>query len=195
MLERNLHPTVIVRGYTRALEAAVKVAEGLSFEIDTKDRSQMLSVVQSCIGTKYTSRFGSLMAVSFGEGVLDVGFWGCRVFWGLRGYWGLVKPRLWHHFAPAHFSKCQAGDHKAYKAVLGLWTPASNKPRGGRYWEGVLVVGFLGYKGLRRVLGFKRVLGLVKPRLRDQNTPADKQMSSGLPQVVQSCACFMDTSK
>ena len=28
----------------------------------------MLSVVQSCIGTKYTSRFGSMMVVSFGKG-------------------------------------------------------------------------------------------------------------------------------
>jgi hypothetical protein len=36
----------------------------MSFSIDTNDRSAMLQVVQSCIGTKYTSRFGSLMAVS-----------------------------------------------------------------------------------------------------------------------------------
>ncbi len=35
----------------------------MSFPIDTNDRSAMLNVVQSCIGTKYTSRFGTLMAV------------------------------------------------------------------------------------------------------------------------------------
>lgn len=64
LLERNLHPTVLVRGYTRALEDALSIARGMSFPIDTNDRSQMLNVVSSCIGTKYTSRFGSLMAVS-----------------------------------------------------------------------------------------------------------------------------------
>jgi hypothetical protein len=36
----------------------------MSFRIETSDRSAMLQVVQSCIGTKYTSRFGTLMAVS-----------------------------------------------------------------------------------------------------------------------------------
>eukprot|EP00879_Flechtneria_rotunda_P011888 GHRR01012417.1.p1 GENE.GHRR01012417.1~~GHRR01012417.1.p1 ORF type:complete len:497 (+),score=138.29 GHRR01012417.1:206-1696(+) len=61
-LERHLHPTVLVRGYMRALEDAIKTSQDLSFSIDTNDRSAMLQVVQSCIGTKYTSRFGSLMA-------------------------------------------------------------------------------------------------------------------------------------
>lgn len=42
----------------------IQVAESMTFDINTDDRSQMLQVVQSCIGTKYTSRFGTLMAVS-----------------------------------------------------------------------------------------------------------------------------------
>lgn len=46
-----------------------QVAESMSFSIDTDDRQSMLQVVQSCIGTKYTSRFGSLMAVSGGSRV------------------------------------------------------------------------------------------------------------------------------
>lgn len=58
---------MIVRGYARALEDAVKVVEKMSFPIDVNDRDAMLKVVQSCIGTKYTSRFGSLMAVSVGR--------------------------------------------------------------------------------------------------------------------------------
>eukprot|EP00878_Enallax_costatus_P001876 GHUV01002035.1.p1 GENE.GHUV01002035.1~~GHUV01002035.1.p1 ORF type:complete len:559 (+),score=140.91 GHUV01002035.1:215-1891(+) len=62
LLERHMHPTVLVRGYTRALEDAIKVAESMSFDIDVNDRAQLLQVVQSCIGTKYTSRFGTLMA-------------------------------------------------------------------------------------------------------------------------------------
>lgn len=61
-LERNLHPTVIVRGYTKALEDAVKIVDSLAFDVDIFDRSQMMKVVESCLGTKFTSRFGTLMA-------------------------------------------------------------------------------------------------------------------------------------
>ncbi len=60
-LERNLHPTVIIRGYVRALEDAVKVVDALAFPIDINDRGQMLKIIASCIGTKFTSRFGTLM--------------------------------------------------------------------------------------------------------------------------------------
>jgi chaperonin GroEL (HSP60 family) len=42
-----MHPTVLVRGYTKALEDAVKVAENMSFDIDINDRSQLLQVCQS----------------------------------------------------------------------------------------------------------------------------------------------------
>ena len=60
-LERNLHPTVIIRGYVRALEDAVKIVDELAFPIDINDRGQMLKIIASCIGTKFTSRFGTLM--------------------------------------------------------------------------------------------------------------------------------------
>lgn len=62
-LERNVHPTVIVRGYVKALEDAIKIVDDLSFPIDTNDKGQMLKIVNSCIGTKFTNQFGNLMAV------------------------------------------------------------------------------------------------------------------------------------
>ena len=62
-LERTLHPTVIIRGFVRALEDAVKVIEDLAFPVDVDDRDQMLKIISSCIGTKFTSRFGTLMPV------------------------------------------------------------------------------------------------------------------------------------
>lgn len=62
-LEKNIHPTVIVRGFARALEDSIKIIDQLAFPIDTNDRKQMLNVVNSCIGTKFTHRFGTLMAV------------------------------------------------------------------------------------------------------------------------------------
>ena len=66
-LERQLHPTVIIRGYVKALEDALKVVDELAFPIDTNDREQMLKIIASCIGTKFTSRFGTLMPVSAGS--------------------------------------------------------------------------------------------------------------------------------
>lgn len=62
-LERNLHPTVIIRGFVRALEDAIKVVEDLAFPINVDDRDHMLKIISSCIGTKFTSRFGTLMPV------------------------------------------------------------------------------------------------------------------------------------
>ena len=61
-LERNLHPTVIIRGYMRALEDAVKIVDGLSFPVDINDDAQMQNIVNSCIGTKFTQRFGNLIS-------------------------------------------------------------------------------------------------------------------------------------
>ncbi len=62
-LEHNLHPTVIIRGYVRALEDAISIIDSLAFNIDTNKKEEMLKIVSSCIGTKFTSRFGRLIPV------------------------------------------------------------------------------------------------------------------------------------
>ena len=62
-LDINLHPTVIIRGYIQALEAAVKIIDRLAFDLDVEDTDQMLKIISSCIGTKFTSRFGNLVPV------------------------------------------------------------------------------------------------------------------------------------
>eukprot|EP01023_Acetabularia_acetabulum_P066809 TRINITY_DN9073_c0_g3_i1.p1 TRINITY_DN9073_c0_g3~~TRINITY_DN9073_c0_g3_i1.p1 ORF type:complete len:558 (-),score=112.74 TRINITY_DN9073_c0_g3_i1:300-1973(-) len=61
-LQKNMHPTVICRGFKRALEDCIKILDQMSFPIDVTDRSQMLKVVNSCINTKFTHRFGDKMA-------------------------------------------------------------------------------------------------------------------------------------
>jgi len=61
-LEKNIHPTVIVRGYMKALEDAVNVLEEIAFPIDINDKAQMNKIVESCIGTKFSHRFGSLVS-------------------------------------------------------------------------------------------------------------------------------------
>ena len=82
-LEKDIHPTVVVRAYMKALDAAVKIIDSLAFPIDVDDREQLMNIVTSCIGTKYTSRFGPLMgnlaldavmcvAVDNGDGTREV---------------------------------------------------------------------------------------------------------------------------
>lgn len=61
-LEKNFHPTVICRAYARALDDAISIIDKISFPIDTQNRKQMLNILLSCIGTKFTHRFGALLA-------------------------------------------------------------------------------------------------------------------------------------
>lgn len=62
-LDRKIHPTVIIRGYTMALEDALKAIDSVAFPIDLKNTQDVLNVVQSCLQTKFTNQFGTLMAV------------------------------------------------------------------------------------------------------------------------------------
>lgn len=60
-LEKDIHPTVIVRAYMKALDAALKVIDSISFPVDVEDRDAMLKIVKSSIGTKFTARMGELV--------------------------------------------------------------------------------------------------------------------------------------
>ncbi|KAL0324292.1 UNVERIFIED_CONTAM: T-complex protein 1 subunit gamma [Sesamum calycinum] len=61
-IDKNYHPTVICRAYNKALEDAVAVLDKIAMTVDVKDRGSMLGLVKSCIGTKFTSQFGDLIA-------------------------------------------------------------------------------------------------------------------------------------
>ncbi|AED93554.1 T-complex protein 1 subunit gamma [Arabidopsis thaliana] len=82
-LEKNYHPTVICRAYIKALEDSIAVLDKIAMSIDINDRSQVLGLVKSCIGTKFTSQFGDLIAdlaidatttvgVDLGQGLREV---------------------------------------------------------------------------------------------------------------------------
>lgn len=57
----EMHPTVIVSAYHEAQTVALKRLEEISREVDVSDRAEMRRIVQSCIGTKFVSRWGDLM--------------------------------------------------------------------------------------------------------------------------------------
>jgi T-complex protein 1 subunit gamma len=61
-LARNMHPTVIVKAYHQALEAALQVAEQLAIQINVNDRAELRRLVRSSLATKFTSRYGDMIA-------------------------------------------------------------------------------------------------------------------------------------
>ncbi|GAB2277255.1 T-complex protein 1 subunit gamma [Dionaea muscipula] len=82
-IDKKYHPTVITRAYNKALEDAITVLDKIAVTIDVEDRATMLGLVKSCIGTKFTSQFGDLIAdlaidstsmvgVDLGQGLREV---------------------------------------------------------------------------------------------------------------------------
>jgi len=60
-IEKEIHPTVIVNAYFRALEEIVKITNEIGTPINLEDDVDMTKIVQSTIGTKFASAWGSLI--------------------------------------------------------------------------------------------------------------------------------------
>jgi len=60
-LEKQIHPTVIIRGFFRALEDATEFLDKFAVKLDPNSHADMLKVVRSCLSTKFVSRWGDLM--------------------------------------------------------------------------------------------------------------------------------------
>lgn len=72
LLERQFHPTVIVKGYNMALQKALEVCKSISRNIDINNREEMREIVTSAIGTKFSSRWGNLMVDMAIDAVLKI---------------------------------------------------------------------------------------------------------------------------
>jgi T-complex protein 1 subunit gamma len=57
----KIHPIIIVASYFKALDAALKVAEKSAREINIENAEEIGEVIQTCIGTKFASRWESLV--------------------------------------------------------------------------------------------------------------------------------------
>jgi hypothetical protein len=52
-ISENMHPTVIIGAYLRALDDAIELLEkDISVPVDINDEAEMVKIVRSCIGTK-----------------------------------------------------------------------------------------------------------------------------------------------
>ncbi|XP_052100805.1 T-complex protein 1 subunit gamma-like isoform X5 [Mytilus californianus] len=60
-LTQQMHPTVIISAYRQALEDMVDLLrDKVSVPVDTTNRKEMLKIVNSCVGTKFISKWSDL---------------------------------------------------------------------------------------------------------------------------------------
>jgi T-complex protein 1 subunit gamma len=60
-LEKDIHPTVIVNAYFRALDEIVKITNELGVEINLENNDDLIKIVKSTIGTKFSAKWGDLL--------------------------------------------------------------------------------------------------------------------------------------
>lgn len=70
--EQSMHPTIIVQGYHKALQTALEICERQSVTVDLKDTERMKELVQSTVGTKFSSRWNDKMVEMALQAVLTV---------------------------------------------------------------------------------------------------------------------------
>ena len=61
LLERNIHPVVIIRAFKAALNDALETISKISIPVDISSESEMLALIKTSIGTKFSSRWSDLM--------------------------------------------------------------------------------------------------------------------------------------
>ncbi|KXS14444.1 chaperonin-containing T-complex gamma subunit Cct3 [Gonapodya prolifera JEL478] len=60
-LDRQIHPVTIIQSFKRALEDALQIINDISIRVNTDDRTEMLGLIKSSIGTKFVSAWSDLM--------------------------------------------------------------------------------------------------------------------------------------
>jgi T-complex protein 1 subunit gamma len=60
-LQKDIHPTVIVNAYFKALDDIVEMTKHIGRKVDMESDEDMRKIVQSSIGTKFASKWGNLI--------------------------------------------------------------------------------------------------------------------------------------
>jgi len=62
LLGKQLHPTLIVSGYMKALDDAMQILKDIAYPVDTNDPEAVREIVRGAIDTKFVSRWGNLIS-------------------------------------------------------------------------------------------------------------------------------------
>lgn len=60
-IEKRVHPTIVVNAYFKAMEEILKITEELGVDIDVDNEEDIKKIVTSCIGTKFSHKWGDLI--------------------------------------------------------------------------------------------------------------------------------------
>lgn len=83
-IEKEIHPTVIVGAYHKALEDIIAMIDGLATSIDINDDEDIKKALTSCVGTKFAARWGTL--------IIDLALAACRTI--MKGVTNVAKLNL-----------------------------------------------------------------------------------------------------
>lgn len=61
LLERGMHPVVIISAYKKALARALQIVESISVPVKVESDDEMLALIKTSIGTKFVQRWSDLM--------------------------------------------------------------------------------------------------------------------------------------
>ena len=60
--EKEIHPSVVVSGYYRALEDAINYAESMAIPVNIESEQEINDVIKSCLATKFASKWDNLIS-------------------------------------------------------------------------------------------------------------------------------------
>jgi T-complex protein 1 subunit gamma len=61
LLQRNIHPVVIISAFKKALAHSLETVSSISRPVDVSSDPEMLALIKTSIGTKFSSRWSDLM--------------------------------------------------------------------------------------------------------------------------------------
>lgn len=61
-LQKQVHPTILVGAYYKALDDAIKISESISIRVDTSNESIVHDIIKSCLGTKFACKWDNLIS-------------------------------------------------------------------------------------------------------------------------------------
>ena len=60
--KKEIHPSVVVSGYYKALEDALKIADTMAKVVDIKNKDEVSTIVKCCLATKFASKWDNLIS-------------------------------------------------------------------------------------------------------------------------------------
>ena len=60
--EKEIHPSVVVAGYYKALEDAINYAESMATPVNIENETEINDIIKSCLATKFSSKWDNLIS-------------------------------------------------------------------------------------------------------------------------------------